>query len=639
MANGPVTWKGYVRAHRTALVFAGLWIVGLLIYAPILPGNFLSDDHTYIAQLLEYGRQYVQGESLDDWFFGYTSPSFVRPLVQWLWLDDYVIWHTFAAGYYLTNISLHVLNSFLVYLLISQVVNNRFGALAGAILFMLHPSHPDSVAWISDRTDVLATFFGLGSAVFFLVYRRRHRLLFLFVSVAAFALAALTKENAITLPGVFLAYDLLFTLRQHGWRTIWAEAVFWLMLPAYVAVRWLMLGGFLGKGPLGVQQAGMDQFLQFYVEALGKPFLPDMNGPLIRIVLIGLVILLVVFRNNRGLWMGLAWLVSALVPAVAPYMAARLVYLPSVGLAIAEGAVVTQLARGKPTRALAAMLFLVLAAAYLFALFPRVSDYVNAGSVTAAIPRELRQLHSSFPKNAALFFVGIPITLRNVDLYTGVFPFAIRNAYPGNPYFSAFAGDKFPILSHDVDRAYFFEYRRRTIVEHPEVQSALLARENCLSHSYPAYAWEFPKDMEQWEPWNELTDFEAGEGTLVTRALGGDPFMGSPPLDIPSLALGDVELDMRIQADTPDLHGSVFWRVQGMEDFSPALQATFDVKADGEFHRYLIDLSETGQLAMGDHIVQLRLDPVDAPSYIEIQSVRLYSHCESLTEDKCQCGL
>ncbi len=638
MENGTVTLKRFLQAHSTALVFAGLYLLGLFIYAPIVPGNFLSDDHTYIAHLLEYGRQYVQGKDLDYWFFGYYGSTFLRPLVQWLWLDNYVIWHTLAAGYYLVNISLHVLNSFWIYLLIRVVVKNPFGALAGAVLFMLHPSHPDSVAWISDRTDVLATFFALGSAVFFVIYRQRNRLLFLFVAAAAFALAALSKENVLAIPGVFLAYDLLFTIREFGWRAILAEAVFWFILPAYVAFRWLMVGGFASQWGLSIQYVGVNLFLQFYVDALGKPFLPDTNGPLLSYVLIGLGILLILFWKSRGLWLGFAWLVSALVPTTIPYMAARHVYLPSVGLAIAEAAIVTQLVRHKSTRVPAVALFLVLASAYLFSLLPRVSDFANAGGVTAAIPHELRQLHSSFPESSALYFVGMPIVLRNVDLYIGVFPFAIRNAYPGNSYFSAFAGDKFPILSRDLDRAYFFEYRPRKIIEHPEIQSALLTREKCLGHSYPAYAWEFPKDIPQWESWNQLTGFEGRDGTLGTRALGSDPSMGSPPLDIPSIALGDLEFDMRVQADNPNLHGSIFWRVDGMEDFSPDLQATFNVRADGEFHRYLVDLSETGRLAVGDRVVQLRLDPVDAPSYIEIQAVRLYSHCESLSEGKCQCG-
>ena len=114
--------------------------------------------------------------------------------------------------------------------------------------------------------------------------------------------------------------------------------------------------------------------------------------------------------------------------------------------------------------------------------------------------------------------------------------------------------------------------------------------------------------------------------------------MASPLIDIPAIEIGDVEITMRVRASQPELQSTVYWLATDQTDFSPGLKQALPILADGKFHTYLVDISKTGQLSIGDHILRLRLDPVNAPAEIAIQSIRVFTHCSSVQGVNCTCG-
>jgi tetratricopeptide (TPR) repeat protein len=115
-------------------------------------------------------------------------------------------------GYHLSNLFYHILTSFLVFLITKRLVANYRVALLAASLFALHPVHTDSVAYLSGRRDILFTLFYLAGFYFFLCYRKRRKLLYLAVSLLAYLLSLGSKEMAVTLPAIFLCYDLVENL-------------------------------------------------------------------------------------------------------------------------------------------------------------------------------------------------------------------------------------------------------------------------------------------------------------------------------------------------------------------------------------------------------------------------------------------
>ena len=112
-------------------------------------------------------------------------------------------------GYHISNLVYHMVASFLVFLVVFRLAANRRVAFLAAALFALHPVHTDSVTYLSGRRDILFTLFYLAGFYFFLCYRRRRKSAFIIASFLAYLLSLGSKEMAVTLPAVFLCYDLV----------------------------------------------------------------------------------------------------------------------------------------------------------------------------------------------------------------------------------------------------------------------------------------------------------------------------------------------------------------------------------------------------------------------------------------------
>jgi tetratricopeptide (TPR) repeat protein len=113
--------------------------------------------------------------------------------------------------YFKTNLFLHLLNTFLVFLLLFKwSKSSLYIAGFGALIFGIHPMHVESVAWISERKDVLYTFFFLLSLLSYLRYIDRQKIAWLFIAFVLFIASCLSKAMAVPLPLVFLLVDFLY---------------------------------------------------------------------------------------------------------------------------------------------------------------------------------------------------------------------------------------------------------------------------------------------------------------------------------------------------------------------------------------------------------------------------------------------
>ncbi len=113
--------------------------------------------------------------------------------------------------YFKTNLFLHLLNTFLVFLVLFKwSKNSLYIAGFGALIFGIHPMHVESVAWISERKDVLYTFFFLLSLLSYLRYIDRQKIAWLLIAFVLFIASCLSKAMAVPLPLVFLLVDFLY---------------------------------------------------------------------------------------------------------------------------------------------------------------------------------------------------------------------------------------------------------------------------------------------------------------------------------------------------------------------------------------------------------------------------------------------
>jgi len=219
-----------------ALWIGGLCVALLTIAAHIggLRGQFVEwDDTTHITQ-----NPAIRALTLDNLRAMFTQPvaKLYCPLTWLSFAFDYQLWGREPFGYHLTNLLLHLANTLLVLVLVYRLLEDRLAharpaAVLTAAIFGVHPLRAESVAWVTERKDVLFAFFFL---LALLAYRRwvldRRRgaygtCLLLFVA------AALSKSTAVTFPVVLLLLDIFWQRRR-----AFAEKIPFFLVSAIIGV-------------------------------------------------------------------------------------------------------------------------------------------------------------------------------------------------------------------------------------------------------------------------------------------------------------------------------------------------------------------------------------------------------------------
>jgi tetratricopeptide (TPR) repeat protein len=193
---------GLLLAVLTAAVFSHNGLGGLPACDFI---NF--DDPVYVQE-----NDHVLGGLTRDnliWAFTTTSASNWHPLT-WLSLqaDAQVNPAGFLAhGCHLTNLGWHILNTLLLFAVLRRMSRAVWASALVAVLFAVHPLHVESVAWISERKDVLSTFFWMLTLWAYAAYVARPAWWRYSLMLLAFALGLLAKPMLVTLPFVLLLLD------------------------------------------------------------------------------------------------------------------------------------------------------------------------------------------------------------------------------------------------------------------------------------------------------------------------------------------------------------------------------------------------------------------------------------------------
>lgn len=135
-----------------------LLLAVVLAYLPVWQAGFIWDDDRYVTQ----NRLLGTPEGLWRIWFSQDAPSQYVPLTYTLFWIEHAMWGLWAAGYHWVNVLLHAANAWLLWRLLKKLAVP--GAWLAAALFALHPVQVESVAWISERKNVLSLFFMLLSA-------------------------------------------------------------------------------------------------------------------------------------------------------------------------------------------------------------------------------------------------------------------------------------------------------------------------------------------------------------------------------------------------------------------------------------------------------------------------------------------
>ncbi len=217
------------------VIFAGTtWLHWPAVQGRLLVG---MDDDEYPRRAL-----LVKGSNWDAVKWALTSTQgFYHPVSRLSHILDYLIWGTNPAGHHATNVVLHALNAVLVFGFLwtllgaveSLTMSERLiVAFAVAVVFAIHPLQVESVAWLSERLQLLCGTFVIGAAWAYVAGARP------WVVTALFIAALLSKPMAMSLPFAMLALD-YFPLRRHkrfGWGRLLRDKTVWITLSVAMAV-------------------------------------------------------------------------------------------------------------------------------------------------------------------------------------------------------------------------------------------------------------------------------------------------------------------------------------------------------------------------------------------------------------------
>jgi tetratricopeptide (TPR) repeat protein len=183
--------------HRAWVFAVVLATVTIFAYRPAWHGGFLWDDDAYIInnQLLTapHGWQRI--------WFSLDSPSQYFPLTYSTFRIEHALWGLNTTGYHWVNLLLHVGNAFLVWAVLAWL--RVPGSWLAAAIFALHPVQVESVAWITERKNVLMGFFFLLTLLAWIAFvdnRTRRPGILYCLALIAYALALSAKATACTLP-------------------------------------------------------------------------------------------------------------------------------------------------------------------------------------------------------------------------------------------------------------------------------------------------------------------------------------------------------------------------------------------------------------------------------------------------------
>jgi tetratricopeptide (TPR) repeat protein len=192
--------------RREILICLLLLTATLAVYWPVQNHDFLEyDDHEYITTN-PYVKAGLSSEGI-LWAFSTGHVGNWHPVTWLSHMLDCELYGLNPRGHHLTNVIFHMVNSVLLFLVLRLMTGAVWRSGLVAALFALHPLHVESVAWVSERKDVLSTLFWLLTMWAYCGFARRSLRSRYLLALLCFMLGLMAKSMLVTLPFVLLLLD------------------------------------------------------------------------------------------------------------------------------------------------------------------------------------------------------------------------------------------------------------------------------------------------------------------------------------------------------------------------------------------------------------------------------------------------
>ena len=338
-----------------------LALVTFIVFSPIIHNEFISfDDDEYIYE----NNHITSGLTLSNvaWAFTNVHANNYHPLTTLSHILDCELFGLNAGAHHLINLIFHIANTILVFLVLSRSTKKFWASAFVAALFALHPLHVESVAWASERKDVLSTFSLMLTLLAYMRYVEKPAAGPYLLALLAFALGLLSKSMLVTLPFILLLLDYWPLNRlnsQFTIRNLLLEKIPFIILSAVFSIVTFMVQWKIGLAksfssyPLTWRIENALVSCVVYIEKMFWPtnlaiFYPHTEGhlPLWQIIaavlaLIGITTLAFwQFRRRPYIAAGWFWFLVTLIPVIGIIQvglhsrADRYTYIPYTGLFI-----------------------------------------------------------------------------------------------------------------------------------------------------------------------------------------------------------------------------------------------------------------------------------------------------------------
>lgn len=419
----------FFQTNGELFVLIGLVAMCVAIYAQAVGFDFINfDDNFYV-----YDNAFVlSGVNLSSikWAFTTFHSANWHPVTWLSHMLDASLFGNNPGAHHATNVLLHIVNSFLAFIVFRKMTGCFWKSAIVAALFAVHPAHVESVAWVSERKDVLSTLFWLLTMWTYFHYvekaeppaainwletddkklrNKRYQKIYYVLTVALFAIGLMSKPMLVTLPFVLLLCDFWALERLKNLRDLKPLIVEKLPLfilaavSAYVtviaqrsygAVQTLEMLSFGTRLLNAVVACAKYVVMLFYPVNLGvgysyREVFPwwQISGALL--MLAGITAFCVWQRKDRKyLLMGWLWFLGTLVPVIgivqvgAQSMADRYTYVPYFGLFIMLVWGASELfSRLKLHRIVVAAIAAIVLLALCVLSFKQTSYWQNAGTL------------------------------------------------------------------------------------------------------------------------------------------------------------------------------------------------------------------------------------------------------------------